>query len=352
MSASQQISTEDLIALNDEIAALTRLGVPLQVGIAGMSGDFAGKLGKVSSELQERLERGEELDEALGHVSVPDFYRALVQAGMRSGRLFSALEGISSSLRRVAEIRRVIHIALIYPFIILVTGVVVFVMLCWYWAPVLNEMRRVCHMQEDHWLQTMIGAGNSVAVWLCALVCLVGGSWYLWSRWSRRALSWASTTGKRSRFGIPTLGMLRHRGRMATFSELLSLMIRQDVPLERALPLCAAATGDQQLSEAAEQVAHDLSAGETLQISQLPPVFPPLIGWLLVGGANQSQLVRGLQHLAVVYSERAKRQVVWMTLYLPVILTAVLGGFILLLEVLVVWLPWIRLLDDLTIPMI
>ena len=351
MPSPQHISIDDLIALNDEIAALTRLGVPLQTGITGISGDFAGSLQKITSELQQRIERGEQLDEALQHTAVPDFYRALVQAGLRAGRLSSALEGVSSSLRRVATMRRVINIAFIYPMIIVVTGVSVFVLLSWYWAPAVDELRRVVHLRTDLWVQAMASAGNFVAIWLLALVLLVGVSWYLWSRWTKNALSLVSTTAGRPWFGIPTLAMLRHCGRMATFSELLSLMIRQDVPLQRALPLSAAATGDQVLANAAEQVARDLAAGETLRISQLPPVFPPLVGWLLVGGANQSQLVRGLQHLAAVYSRRAQRQVAWMTLYLPILITAVVGGLIVVLEILAVWLPWLRLLGDLAAPL-
>lgn len=352
MPRTPHISLEDLIALNDEMAALTRLGIPLKTGITGISGNFAGSLGKVATELQQRIERGEQLDEALQHTAVPDFYRALVQAGLQAGRLPSALESVSSSLRRVLAMRRVMNIAFIYPLIVLATGVAVFVLLAWHWAPAVDEVRRVLKMSTDGWVQTMIWAGDYVAVWLSMLVLLVAMAWYIWWRRTGRVISWNSTTAARPWLGIPSLAMLRHRGRMATFSELLSLMVRQDVPLHQALPLSAAATGDQVLTVAAEQVARELSAGENLRMSQLPSVFPPLVGWLLVGGANQSQLVRGLQHLSTVYSRRAQRQMVWMTLYLPILITATVGGLIVVLEVLAVWIPWLRLLGELAEPVV
>ena len=39
------VSLDDLIALNDEIIALIRAGVPLERGLAGLADDLPGRLG-------------------------------------------------------------------------------------------------------------------------------------------------------------------------------------------------------------------------------------------------------------------------------------------------------------------
>ena len=49
-------------------------------------------------------------------------YRAVVIAGLRSGRLSSALEGIIGTSRRMKDLRQSITIALIYPLVVVFVG--------------------------------------------------------------------------------------------------------------------------------------------------------------------------------------------------------------------------------------
>ena len=44
-----RISIDELAALNDEIAALVRAGVPLDRGLLGAGGDLPGGLGRITS---------------------------------------------------------------------------------------------------------------------------------------------------------------------------------------------------------------------------------------------------------------------------------------------------------------
>ena len=56
---------DDLIALNDEIGALVRAGVPLEQGLAELGDDMPGRLGRVAAAVAERTARGESLQQAL-----------------------------------------------------------------------------------------------------------------------------------------------------------------------------------------------------------------------------------------------------------------------------------------------
>ena len=49
------MTLDHLIALNDEIAALVRAGVPLERGLAELGGDMPGRLGEIATALAERL---------------------------------------------------------------------------------------------------------------------------------------------------------------------------------------------------------------------------------------------------------------------------------------------------------
>src|SRR3954468_5174792 len=95
------ISLEQLIALNDEMVALVRAGMPLERGLRAAGRDLSGKLGRVTSSLGERMGGGQSLPGALAAEGdrFPKVYRAVVEAGVRSGRLASALEGLAGYAR-------------------------------------------------------------------------------------------------------------------------------------------------------------------------------------------------------------------------------------------------------------
>ena len=105
MAKSPSIALEDLIAFNDEMAALIRAGVPLDQGLRSMRHEVPGRLGKLTTLLSERLEKGESLEHALGEMgdTVPPIYSAVVIAGLRAGRLAAALTGARGTDGSIAE---------------------------------------------------------------------------------------------------------------------------------------------------------------------------------------------------------------------------------------------------------
>ena len=92
------ITIEQLFALNEEIRALVRAGVPLERGLHTAARDLRGRLGRITGALAGRLNRGESLVQALEAEKqvLPPLYRAVVEAGARSGQLPVALEGLTT----------------------------------------------------------------------------------------------------------------------------------------------------------------------------------------------------------------------------------------------------------------
>ena len=83
-SNSTGISLDQLIALNDEIAALVRAGIPLELGLKHIGGDMPGRPGTLAATLSAEMERGQTLVEVLRRhpESFPPIYRAVVTAGV------------------------------------------------------------------------------------------------------------------------------------------------------------------------------------------------------------------------------------------------------------------------------
>ena len=118
------MTLDDLIALNEEIAALVRAGVPLETGLAELGDDLPGRLGKFAALLAQRTARGESLAQAITDDAgqLPPAYRAVVEAGVRAGRLPAALEAVAASARRLAETHRLVAMAAIYPVIVILVA--------------------------------------------------------------------------------------------------------------------------------------------------------------------------------------------------------------------------------------
>ena len=85
-----RLSLDELIALNEEIAALVRAGVPLERGLVGTGRDLRGRLGRVAEAVGRRMEaEGCSLAEAVAAEgrSLPELYGAVVAAGIAPGRV-------------------------------------------------------------------------------------------------------------------------------------------------------------------------------------------------------------------------------------------------------------------------
>jgi general secretion pathway protein F len=318
------ITVEQLVALNDEIRALVRAGVPLERGLRALGHDLPGRLGRLAGSLAERLEHGESLVEVLesNSQSFPPAYRAVVAAGLRSGRLPVALESIARSVRHAAELRRTLIVALSYPIFLALVATAVFVLSVTRTAPVVREIYGLLDVVPPVWYEWMTAASDWTYrllpwLWAAALAALV--AWWLRSRraarWGTGHLGW-----------VPSVSAVRSAGRMATFAEVLAALVEQQAPLDEAVVLAAAAGGGPELKAAGSALAEALRRGE----SSIPPPrgIPPLLSWLILTSPQQPHLVRALRQHAVAYRRRAVRMSLVLGTYLPIFLSAFLGGAI------------------------
>lgn len=343
MANSPRITLEDLIALNDEMAALVRAGIPLDQGLRSMSREVPGRLGKFTTLLSERLERGQSLEHAVEelHESLPPLYCAVVAAGLRGGRLAAALEGISKTMRRVAELRRTVMAAMVYPIIVLLvaTGLLLFTVT--QTAPIVASAYPELGLARPAWYERLLTLAEALPgalpwFWAALVVAIL-----VWLYRSSRATSASHASIGR----IPTIGRILHAGRMATFAEVLALMVDQEVPMDEAIVLSSAASGDAALARSGKALAERIRRGEGTPELQ---GFPPLLGWLLLRGVSKEHLVKSLRRTGNAYRRKATHWGTWLSVYLPIILSAVLGGSVALFYVLLVMAPFYNLIYELS----
>jgi general secretion pathway protein F len=347
--ASRPVTLEQLAALSDELAALTRAGVPLDRGLRELAVDLPGRLGKLADTIGLRLEAGRPLDEVIAELgtALPPAYRAVIAAGIRAGRLPAALEGISHTARHIVQLRNAICLSLLYPFVVLFLTWNLGLFVAMKLVPVMSSML-VEFDAAGPWVVALLEWIQHNAFWFI-LVPYVFAAWLLlaWLRAGRLAAG-RELHPLFSLGAVGTLARMQRASRLSSLADLLALLIGHGVPLPEAVELASSAVGSPALARSGQQLAEQLRRGETIRTP--PAGFPPLLAWTIAGGQSQPRLVSTLLRTAQVYGDEVSRRSEWLAIYIPLIVTLVIcGGAVFCYGVLTLG-PWIMIMRRLAMP--
>jgi len=340
-------SLDDLVALNDEIAALARAGVPLSGGLAALGGDMPGRLGALSSVIAKRLEAGQSLPDALAGEAtrLPSVYRAVVEAGLRAGRLPAALEGLARLLRQARDLRRAVLAGLIYPALVVTVAWVFFVLFVVWIAPRWSESFKAFGVNDYGLLAALARAGPSATWWgtlaPAAVLVILAIWWYC----SGRA-SLVAPRGPVAVLGfVPWFGPMLRAARRAVLVDVLAMLVEQDVPLEEGLSLAAESTGDRRLAHSVGQLARRMRLGEPPDAAAMRAAgLPALVSWAIAAGRRRGQLAASLRQAGRTYHRRAEHAAWFVRSFVPVLLGVAAGGLVVLLYALILFVPYTTML--------
>lgn len=348
----QAVTLEQLVALNREISALASAGIPLGKGLVRVAEELSGPSSQLADRLAKRIDSGMSLPEAVDAEgdSLPRSYRVLVRAGHRSGRLASALEGYANTIDRLASLRRVVGLALIYPIFVL--------MMIWVLYLFANERLLPSYdwleFNDKFWVEPLRLHGfefTPTTFWTLVvglpLVCLLV-VWLLWRRSSLATEVGMPGLGNWLNW-IPGVARVRRLGQQACVSDLLSLFIQQRVPLVESLPLAMESSGNVEESDQLREAVNRLEAGQPIgSVMETLRSLPPLVRLALVSSREVEELEQGLQQAAIKYHERAQQLSQGLSLYLPTIITLTIGGVATAVYALLLFQPYLATLNEMT----
>ena len=340
------ISLDELIALNAEIAALARAGIPLERGLGSLRGGSGGVL---IERLRQRLEQGASLPDVFAAEShqIPRAYHAVIEAGLRTGRLPEALETITGYAEMLVDLRRRLRLALIYPAIVVAVAYLLLWMFLTRLAGPIGETYRMFGLREHAWV-SLLAWFEQTAIWW--LVIPPAAALILAIAWFSAGMGPHGGTGVSSAgmAWFPGIGRVVRHFRRSAFAEMLAMLTDRNVPLPTALRLSGEATGDRRIAAEAGRLAADVEAGRTLRESVGgSQVFPPFMRWMMGAGEQQQALPAALRQLGEIYRRRGIRQSDWLRFLLPIGLTVFVGGGVVLCYALLLFLPLTALLNSL-----
>lgn len=350
---SQPLSLQELALLNQEIAALVRAGVPLESGLAMAGAAGGGAQEVLMLRLAQRLREGQSFAEAL-HTEggeLPRLYRAVVEAGARTGRLPEALESLAEFAQQTLQLRRRIDLALAYPALVLLLAGSLFAWLVWFWVPRLSDAYFWLQIPESNWVRGLVWLQHHLWSWAWIIPSFVValGSWWWFSTRGRYGLKGTTETMGWSAFRVlPGVRSIVSNFRRANFCDLLAMLLDHQVPLPEALVLASEAAGDNALRRVASRISDGVRAGHSLaDCLAVGRELPPFVSWMLICGERQGTLISTLRQVAEVMRQRAASESDWLRIMLPTLLVVGVGGTAVLAYGLAVFVPMSQLLHAL-----
>lgn len=345
------LSAEELVILNEEIAAMAKAGLPLDQGLFALGRDMGrGRLREVTLRLSADLQAGHTLPESLERQGgrVPPYYAALLAAGVRSGKLGDVLSTLTIYARSVADFRASIIGALVYPTIVLILGIALIVVCSLVVLPKFVEIFAEFKMKLPLFTEIVFFIGNH-ALEVFVLPPIVVVTIVMLLRWRMRSTPEGRVRWARLVYSVPLIGAFVRSARLSGFAELLGILVEQKVPLPEALRLAAETSSDPLVHEGGKQIEKDLRQGTPFGTAlKQQRLVPDLVVWMIAFGEKQGTLGASLKQVAQLYRRQAETRASFLRTILPpilIILVAVvaIGPFVFGL----IW-PMFNLLDGLS----
>ena len=361
MSAESVVSAspndlDRLIGLSEEISALVRTGLPLEESLRLKSRAERGKVAEHLQSLAERLGTGQSLADAMRSDPVfPPVYAAVVESGIKSGNLSTALDSLTDCIRSLRDTRLFLLRATLYPLVLFTTLWFVFAFLVLFLLP------RFVLIFESYGKKFFL---FDAVAYLTSSTAITWGFvfgvpvliWMLYLAWTIRSArsDVIQLVGNSTLFRwLPWIGRAANEMQKAAFARILAMLVRSSVPLDQAFLLAAKSCNERYWSqENLETLRRRIVEGKSNanpKDAYPKSVISPLIEWSL-GISNEQMLLEGVDHYAAMARTRASLLLTKCEMFLPAMLTFIVAVLVGISYVLTVFAPYIQVMKFMAEP--
>lgn len=264
----RRINTQVLVSNLAQLADLLKNGVPLLEALEILSGQcpHAG-LAIVLTDIRDQVAEGATLEQAFA--KHPDVFGELaismVRAGTEGAFLEEALDRTAKFLETQQELRSRVIGAMIYPSFLLTLGLTITILLIVVFVPKFAELFTRLEQQGGGLpVATVVLLATSdflgkYGVFVAAVLAIAGF-------WLNRVA--ATERGRlvvdRWKLKIPLAGAVFHSYAVSRFCRILGTLLRNGVPLLKAIDISSDSAGNRVLSNAIRESGENVSAGESL----------------------------------------------------------------------------------------
>lgn len=329
---------DDLMTVNEQLAALIDARVPLDFGLGAETRHSHRVLERFHASVARQVSRGEPLYGAVKeNTTAPRAYRYLMLSWLRGGQLSSVVQHSHDVAASSEDAQRALRAGFFYPLLLCFLVYLGTIGFCLYLVPVLTAMYDSPDVRPGPWLELMRMLAETLPSWV-AIPPAVFLIWAFWKFWSRRRCTARGSLAA----VLKSPASARHN---AHFAELLADLLDAGTPRDEALELAAGATGHESLLAAARAESNDNSAAQQREIdSTLSKQLPPLLRWALFSAEAEPQRSSVIRLAAGVYRNAAQQRTRRASSLIALVALIVVGGGITLLYGLMLFLPMVEML--------
>lgn len=345
------IGRTEFLLFNQQLASLTKAGIPLERGLRELSKDVASRpMRKLIDAIVRDLEAGVSIERAFEKRkgSFPPLYGRILKAGVETGRLSEMLTSLNRHLEISNQTRRIVFESTAYPIVIFIFGSIIMTFMLLFLIPrfenVLRDMiegdlptmTKLVFVLSEH-----VGYFWLVLGLVVVLVLVIN------------TLLKSSAIGRRFResimLGLPVFGPLCHSGMLSKMSEAMSMMVAAGCDMPTCLRLSADASGSDKIIKESDIIAGQIEKGACiLEAGQFCRVVPRFFLYSIQLGTQRNELQDSLRGLGEMYAQQVRcTQARLQAVLLPFMIVVV--GFFIMLCILAMFLPMIKVISGLQV---
>lgn len=304
----KKASAQDKALAMRELATLLIAGVSLIDAVQSLaSARSATQMGQYFAAIQNRLRGGTPLSKALisNEIEWPPYVQQLVTAGEQTGRLGKCLEDAAGQLEYEESVRQEVRSALIYPVILVISGVIATLVVFIVVVPRFANLLRTGRAELPFLSVWVLKAGLFTQAHLAELLLFVAISSVLLWGWLRKALQQGTLYAFAAR--VPLLGELLMQNQIGIWSEMMGNLLENKVPLLNALELANSTVKSAMWRHRINTSTRSVRSGKPLAESmQATGLFDSTALNLIMTGEKSGQLPLMLRTLARMRRNSAK----------------------------------------------
>jgi general secretion pathway protein F len=309
-SVGRKIRGQDILEFTKGLRTLVEARVPLDKALRLLEGiTESAAMRTMVAAMRRDVKEGKSLADAMEQrpETFSRMYINIVRAGEEGGILHQLLPGLTEFLETSARNRQALVSAMVYPMVLLVTGVLSVVLLLVFVIPQFAIMFEDAGTEIPTSAAFLLGLSDFIKSWGWLLVVAIAGLVFWW-RWQRTDPDW-QLRADRTMLKTPMLGQLIRFRESAVFARTLGALLGAGSPLIRALRVSSEVVSNRVIANVLSSVEEDVRGGTALGAAmEKTAVFPNLLHQLVTVGEESGRTAQILIKTADTFDQQVKSQ--------------------------------------------
>ncbi|MBT3531479.1 MAG: type II secretion system F family protein [Gammaproteobacteria bacterium] len=305
-----KISHDDVLDFTNGLTTLVEAHVPIDRSLRLLEGvTESAAMRELVIDLLRDVKEGKSLAEAMeNHPRVfSKMYVNIVRAGEEGGILHDLLPDLAEFLETSAKTRQAVISAMIYPVVLLITGIISVVLLLIFVVPQFAAMFEDAGTDIPASAAFLLSLSGGIQSYGFLIIVFIVALAFLWKRMD----SDPASKLRKDNFllSMPMVGSLILYKECAVFSRTLGSLLGAGIPLIRALRVAREVIANTVLTSHLSQVEEDVRGGAGLGNSlEKTGVFPTLLHQLVAVGEESGRTSSILLKLAKTFDTSVRNQ--------------------------------------------